>query len=491
MLNYKETYLSNYIEGELRHSELNTYIENYNPATGTPYSHLPDSDEADLQKAVNSASKAFSAWAKTSMDTRTRLLLRIADLIDLYADDLSFAESMDNGKPLSLSKSTDIPLAANFCRYYATGAMHFYSESYSTDEHTSNYVMRKPTGIVSCIIPWNMPFYYLIRKAIPALAIGNCVIIKPSEVTPLTAYLFSQICIETGLPPGVLNIVHGSDQKLLPLISKHRALSTISFTGSTQWAKQIASDGMQLFKKMYLETSNINPAIVFSDCNLDDCIRELLRASFTNQGQSYYSISWILVEASIFEAFKNEFTLRTGKLTVGDPMQARTRQGAIASKKYFDKILGQIKKIQDNGGKLLTGGKQAQVAGNRCKDGWFIEPTVFEIENFNKGLQLASLHSPIVMLQSFTSSENILDLVNSSEQGLVASIWTNQFDRAHTLTQKMKHGTIWINHWSMDDRNIPHGNNNNTGLNKDGGINTYKLFTEAKNICIKNGNSLI
>ena len=333
--------LENYIGGYFLPPSNNTYIENINPATGKVYGLIPNSNEADVNHAVEISKRAFESWSVTSNEKRFRLLNRIADLIDQYHDLLALAETNDNGKPLWLSKEVDIPRASSNFRFFATASMQFASESHAI-ESGINYTLRQPIGIVGCISPWNLPLYLFTWKIAPALAAGNCVIAKPSEVTPVTAYLLAKICKEAGLPDGVLNILHGDGPSCGEAIVKHPSIKAISFTGSTRAGERIASIAAPMFKKLSLELGGKNPNVIFADCEWDKMMFNTIRSSFGNQGQICLCGSRILIEDSIYDKFKHEFIERAKRLTVGDPLLPNSKQGAIVSKLHFEKIMSCI-----------------------------------------------------------------------------------------------------------------------------------------------------
>src|ERR1051325_714736 len=365
-------YLENYIGGNLIAPLNGKFIDNINPATGEVYGHIPDSDAKDVEVAVHAAQKAFPSWSTIPVEERFKILNRIAELIDANLDELALAETNDNGKPLWLSKKVDIPRASANFRFFATGIMHFPSESHIMEDKAVNYTLRQPLGIVGCISPWNLPPYLFTWKIAPALAAGNCVLAKPSEITPVTAFLLSKICKEAGLPAGVLNIIHGTGPKAGEAIVKHPLIKAISFTGSTRAGERIASIAAPKFKKLSLELGGKNPNIIFADCNWEKMMRTSIQSSFSNQGQICLCGSRILIEESIYNKFKEEFIARAKKLTVGDPLEENSKQGAVVSKLHYDKVLSCIELAKQEGGKLLLGGNAIKLDG-RCKEGLFIE----------------------------------------------------------------------------------------------------------------------
>ena len=474
----------NYINGELKEPIGNSWIDNYEPATGEIYSQIADSDLRDVELAVAAAENAFDGWCNTSAEERAKILLRIADIIDSNLDFLSEAESRDNGKPIKLASVVDIPRAGSNFRFFATAALQFPSEAHITENTAVNYTIRQPIGIVGCISPWNLPLYLFTWKIAPALAAGNCVIAKPSEITPLTAFELSKICMQAGLPAGVLNIVHGNGLRCGAEIVKHPKVKAISFTGSTRAGKEIASVTAPMFKKVSLELGGKNPNIIFADCDFEKMIHATINSSFSNQGEICLCGSRILIERSIYEKFKTRFVEETAKLKVGDPNEKGIRLGAIVSKVHFEKIMYHINLAKEEGGKILFGGEQVKLDG-RCKNGLFIQPTIIEGLNQKCRTNQEEIFGPVVTLQPFNSEEEALQLANESSYGLSATIWTENLNRAHRVAAKVQSGIIWINCWLFRDLRTPFGGMKNSGVGREGGNEAMRFFTEPKNVCIK------
>lgn len=445
---------------------------------------IPDSNEKDVNIAVEAAKKALKNWSIASPEERFRILNRIAELIDAHLPELALAETNDNGKPLWLSKKVDIPRASANFRFFATGIMHFATESHSMEDKAVNYTLRQPIGIVGCISPWNLPLYLFTWKIAPALAAGNCVIAKPSEVTPVTAFLLAKICKEAGLPDGVLNIIHGTGTNTGEAIVKHTDIKAISFTGSTRAGERIASLAAPKFKKLSLELGGKNPNIIFADCDWEKMMKTTMQSSFSNQGEICLCGSRILIEETVYEKFKAEFIERTKALTVGDPLDENSKQGAIVSKMHFDKIMRCIDTAKQEGGKILCGGSAVQPEG-RCANGYFIQPTVMEGLGPNCQTNTDEIFGPVVTLQSFKTEGEALQLANATQYGLAATIWTQDISKANRVAAKVESGIVWINCWLLRDLRTPFGGVKNSGVGREGGWEALRFFTEAKNVCIE------
>jgi aminomuconate-semialdehyde/2-hydroxymuconate-6-semialdehyde dehydrogenase len=480
-------HLENYIGGQFIPPAAGFYLDNINPATGSVYGKIPDSREEDVEAAVAAARMALPAWKSLATEKRFAILNKIAELIDAHMEELALAETNDNGKPLWLSKKVDIPRASSNFRFFATGSMHFSTESHSMGDQAVNYTLRQPVGIVGCISPWNLPLYLFTWKIAPALAAGNCVIAKPSEVTPASAYLLAHICKAAGLPDGVLNIVHGTGPHCGEAMVKHPEIKAISFTGSTRAGERIASIAAPMFKKISLELGGKNPNIIFADCDWDKMMTTAVQSSFSNQGQICLCGSRILVEASVYEKFKEDFLARVKKLKVGDPLEADSKQGAVVSELHFEKIKSCVALAVEEGGVILLGGNPVQPEG-RCNSGYFFEPTVIEGLGPNCRTNMEEIFGPVVTLQSFNSMEEALALANTSSYGLSATVWTQDITKANQMAAKLESGIIWVNCWLLRDLRTPFGGMKNSGVGREGGWEAMRFFTEPKNVCIEFGN---
>lgn len=474
----------NYIDGKLVPPAGGQYLNNINPAEGVAYSLCPDSDAEDVRRAIDAASNAFASWSAMPSPQRAMLLCKLADLIDRNLDNLAEAESIDNGKPVKLARAVDIPRASANIRFYAMAAPHFASEAHITDVDAINYTARTPVGVAGCISPWNLPLYLFTWKIAPALAAGCTVVAKPSELTPMTAFMLSELCIEAGLPKGVLNIVHGLGPKVGQAIVEHPGVAAISFTGGTATGRTIASTAAPMFKKLSLELGGKNPNIIFGDCDFDQALSTSLLSSFSNQGEICLCGSRIFVERPLYEKFVDAFVERTKKLKVGDPALPDTQLGALVSEAHMHKVLSYIKLAQHEGGIVLTGGRQVQVEG-RCKGGYFIEPTVITGLPHDCRTNQEEIFGPVVTIMPFDTEEEVLRYANSTVYGLSATLWTENLKRAHRVAAQVKSGIIWINCWLHRDLRTPFGGMKGSGVGREGGWEAMRFFTEAKNVCVK------
>jgi aminomuconate-semialdehyde/2-hydroxymuconate-6-semialdehyde dehydrogenase len=476
--------IQNYINGELTSPASGAYIDNVNPAEGKVYSLIPDSDAVDVQQAVEAAQHAFTGWSALAVEKRSAILMKIADLIDRDLEKLAIAESIDNGKPVKLALAIDIPRASSNMRFFATGAIHFASEAHITDREAVNYTSRTPIGVAGCISPWNLPLYLFTWKIAPALAAGCTVIAKPSELTPMTAYLFSKLCIEAGLPKGVLNIIHGLGPKAGQAIIEHPDIPAISFTGGTVTGRKIAATAAPMFKKLSLELGGKNPNIIFADCDFELAVSTSLQSSFSNQGEICLCGSRIFVERSLYSKFVDEFVRRTKTLTIGDPLDASSKMGALVSEAHMNKVLSYIKLAREEGGEILTGGERIQLKG-RCANGFFLEPTVIVGLSHHCRTNQEEIFGPVVTIMPFDTEEEVLTFANSTTYGLSATLWTENLKRAHRVSAQLKSGIIWVNCWLFRDLRTPFGGMKQSGVGREGGWEALRFFTDAKNICIK------
>jgi len=474
----------NFIDGQFTEPLGGKYLDNIEPATGKPYSQVADSDGRDVDLAVAAAESAFPNWSKRAAAERSRILLRIADLIERDSEKFARAESIDTGKPITLARSLDIPRAVANFRFFGTAILHTENEAHVTDGVAFNYTLRQPRGIAGLISPWNLPLYLLSWKIAPAIAVGNTAIAKPSELTPMTAFLLCEACNEAGLPAGVLNVVHGTGPSVGAPITAHPKITTISFTGGTVTGKKVAEACAPLFKKVSLELGGKNPNIIFADADLDSAINGSVRSSFANQGQVCLCGSRVFVEKSIYKNFVDRFIEKVAQLKQGDPLDEKTEQGAIVNKAQLDKVKFYVDLAQKEGGKIALGGKAPESVNDRCREGYFFPPTVITGLPVSCRTNREEIFGPVVTITPFDSEDEVIRYANDVDYGLSSSLWTQNLNRAHRVAEQIHTGTVWVNCWLVRDLRVPFGGMKASGVGREGGTEALHFFTEAKNVCI-------
>ncbi|GAB4019128.1 MAG: 5-carboxymethyl-2-hydroxymuconate semialdehyde dehydrogenase [Bdellovibrio sp.] len=472
----------NYIDGKLIAPVNGKFEDNISPITGKAYSQVPCSNEADVHLAVEAAVKAKDKWNRSTLKERKNVLRKLADGINKNFERLAQAETIDNGKPIGVSRAVDIPRSATNLEFYSDILTSFNGNYFQTDQFAHNITMKNPLGIVACISPWNLPLYLMTWKLAPALATGNCTIVKPSEVTPMTAYLFSKICQEADLPPGILSILHGKGPEVGTPMVTHKDIKAVSFTGSTATGRVINQLASQQFKKVSLEMGGKNPTIIFEDCDFEKTVSGAVRASFSNQGQICLCGSRILVQKSIYNKFKESFLEKAQKLKVGDPRESTTHVGALVSKLHYEKVLSHIDLAKKEGGTLLLGGNKIDLGGE-LSGGYYIAPTVFENLSQSCQTNMQEIFGPMVTLQSFETEEEAIALSNATQYGLSSSVWTQNINRAMRVSREIQSGIVWVNTWMMRDLRTPFGGMKESGMGREGGEWAFNFFTEPKNIC--------
>ena len=470
-----ELTIGNFINGRFVPPENDDYFDDVNPATEEVIARIPDSDRRDVDAAVAAARAAFPAWSRTTAAERSRLLLRLADLIERDLDPLACMESEDNGKPLSLARTLDIPRAVANFRFFATAILHHASEAHVTDSSALNYTLRQPLGVAGLISPWNLPLYLLSWKFAPAIASGNTCVAKPSELTPLTANRLAELSLEAGLPAGVMNIVHGYGPKAGAALVEHRDVPMISFTGGTVTGARVAAAAAPMFKKLSLELGGKNPTVVFADADFEQAVSTSLRSAFWNQGEICLCGSRIFVEESIYDDFVERFAAKAKALRIGEDI------GALVSEPHMKKVLGYIDLAKEEGGSIVAGGKRID------REGYFVEPTVITGLGCDRRVLQEEIFGPVVTITPFRDEAEAVGFANSTRYGLSASIWTRDLQRAHRVAAAIDSGTVWINCWLLRDLRVPFGGAKDSGVGREGGFESLNFFTEAKNVCVKLG----
>ncbi len=484
--------LANFINGAATPPAGGRYLDLIEPATGRPHSSVPASDSTDVAAAVTAAKAAFPAWSEMPALHRHRLLTRLADLIDANLDRLARAESIDSGKPITLARTMDIPRSASNLRYFAGAILHTQSETHDFDGAgvpggipALNYTLRKPRGVAGLISPWNLPLYLLTWKIAPALATGNTAVCKPSEFTPTTAAMLGELSAEAGLPPGVLNIVHGAGPAAGAAIIQHPDIPTISFTGSTKVGQWIAQTAGPMLKRISLELGGKNPFIVCEDADFDAALETAVRAGFTNQGQVCLCGSRLLVHEKIYDRFVHAYVERVKALKLGDPLEESTQQGALVNRAHLDKVSSYVDLARQLGGKILCGGAPPTTLPERCKGGFFYQPTVISGLDPACRVEQEEIFGPVVTVHPFRDDAHALSLANGTPYGLAATLFTTNAARAQSMAAALEAGIIWVNCWLVRDLRTPFGGMKQSGVGREGGQEAIKFFTEPKNVCVR------
>ena len=474
--------LFNMIGGEQMMPREMRFLENINPATGQRISHIPRSGLSDVDEAVGAAQVAFQVWSRMAPNARADVLDKVANRIEERQEEFALAESRDNGKPISLARQVDIPRAiANF-RFFA-GAVRHDSTGCHMMADALNYTIRKPLGVVGLITPWNLPLYLLSWKAAPALAMGNVVVAKPSEMTPTTASLLAEVFTEVGAPKGIFNVIHGLGAEAGGPLVDHPGIKAISFTGGTSTGATVAQTAAPQFKKLSLELGGKNASIVFDDCDFEKTVAGVTRAAFLNQGQVCLCGSRILVHRKVYLRFVDALVERARKMVIGDPFAEGTELGALISLEHRQKIESYIDYAVTDGGSVLTGGSRPMMSEEFVHGAW-LKPTVIADLDVECRASTEEIFGPVAVVHPFDTEEEAIEIANGVEYGLAASMWTSNVTRAHRLSAQLDTGMVWVNTWLHRDLRVPFGGVKNSGVGREGGRFSLEFFSEQQNICV-------
>lgn len=472
-----------FIDGKFVPSFDGKTFDNINPATEEKLGTVAEGGAAEIDLAVQAAKRALNGpWKKMSANERIAVLRKVGDLILARKDELAALESLDTGKPVWLSGSIDIPRSAYNFHFFSDYIRTITNEATQMDDVALNYAIRRPVGVIGLINPWNLPLLLLTWKLAPALAAGNTVVMKPAELTPMTATVLAEICRDAGMPDGVVNLVHGfGPNSAGAALTEHPDVNAISFTGETTTGKIIMTTAAKTLKRLSYELGGKNPNIIFADSNLDEVIETTMKSSFINQGEVCLCGSRIYVERSAYEAFLEKFVAKTKELVVGDPFEPKTKVGALISDEHYERVTGYIKLALEEGGTILHGGKRPE----GLDKGYYLEPTIITGLDRNCRVVQEEIFGPVVTVIPFDTEEDVLDQVNDTHYGLSASVWTNDLRRAHRVAGQIEAGIVWVNTWFLRDLRTPFGGMKQSGIGREGGMHSFEFYSELTNICIK------
>ena len=476
--------LSNYINGEWRPAICEHWIEDYSPANGSLIAQIPCSSSEDVDEAVLAASEAIEDWANLTIAERADWLEKIADALESRAEEVAQLESLDTGKPISLARSVDAARSVANFRFFAEQGREFESEIFEMSDAT-NRVVYKPVGVTGLITPWNLPLYLLSWKVAPALLMGNTVVAKPSEMTPMTASLLAEVMEDVELPIGVFNLVHGNGLDAGAPLTSHPDVNLISFTGGTATGREVAKSASSGFKKLSLELGGKNATIIRADADLDDMMPSIVRASFLNQGQVCLCGSRILIHESIYDPFVKGFLEVVSDMIVGDPSDDQTELGALISADHRDKVMSYIELAEEEGGYILCGGGAPVGIPQAFENGYWVSPTVIDGLAPDSRCATEEIFGPVVTLHPFSDDDEAVEIANMTDYGLAGSIWTQDVDAGSLMAERIDSGMVWVNCWLHRDLRVPFGGVKNSGVGREGGRWSLGFFSEAINICVK------
>ena len=476
--------LQNFIGGEFIAPISNNYLDNFNPATNERLNRIPNSNAKDVALAVKTAKQASSDWQKLTLADRIEWLDKIANAMEEKKGEIARLESLDTGKPITLATNVDATRSITNFRFFAQYCQSL-EEMNFTMEDATNFVVRKPVGVVGLITPWNLPLYLLTWKIAPALAMGNTIVAKPSELTPLTANFFAEILHEIGFPSGVFNLVHGLGLDTGQPILEHPEIKAISFTGGTATGKIVAATASPMFKKISLELGGKNATIICADADIDMAVSGAVKAAFTNSGQVCLCGSRILVDEKIYEKFLERFSKKVSKIKIGRPEDPNTEYGSVISNQHLEKILSYIQLAKQEGGTIVAGGNRITEIDGQTTNGCFLEPTIITGLSINSRCATEEIFGPVVTIHSFIDESEAITMANNTDYGLSGSVWTADENRGKEIASKIDSGVIWVNTWLHRDLRTPFGGVKKSGVGREGGIWSINFFSELSNVCVK------
>ncbi len=462
-------------------------FDTINPATGEVLTQISAASSADVDHAVEAARRAFEdrngAWRKLSASERGKMIWKLADLLEKNIDEFAELETLDNGKPIFESRYVDMPMVIDVLRYYAGWATKIHGETVNTSESAFTYTLREPVGVVGVIVPWNFPLLLASWKLGPALACGNTVVWKPASQTSLTTLRFGKLAVEAGVPAGVINIVTGPGEVGRTMV-KHPGIDKIAFTGSTAVGQEIMRNAADTVKRITLELGGKSPNIVFADSDIDNAVKGAITGIFYGKGEVCNAGSRLFLENKVKDEFTEKLVARASKMRPADPLDPKTRMGAIVSQQQMQTVLGYIEAGKKDGAKLVAGGNRVTVDGGK---GFFIEPTIFGDVKNHMTIAREEIFGPVLSVLTFDDVDEVIELANNNPYGLAAAVWTRDVKKAHSVSRRLKAGTVWINTYGLMDASLPFGGYKSSGFGRELGARALEHYTETKTVWLNMG----
>lgn len=470
-----------FINGQFVDAESGETLPTLNPHDNSIITEVAMAGRADVDKAVTAAHKAFPAWSRMAAMDRGRILLKLADLIEQNAEELARLESLDTGHPIRDSRILDVPRTAVTYRYFGGMADKFQGEQIPVEAGFLNYTLREPVGVVGQVVPWNFPLMFTSWKMAPALAAGNCVVMKPAEITPLSSLKIAELMAQAGMPDGVVNILPGLGSVAGQYIAEHGEIAKVAFTGSTATGRRIVQASAGNLKKVQLELGGKGANIVFEDANLVAAVNGAAWAIFHNQGQACIAGSRLVLHEKIADAFLEKFIPLAQSIRLGNPLDPNTEMGPLTSLQHRDRVLSYVDIARSQGGEVLAGGRAPEGA---LASGCYVEPTVVRAGSWKDRVAQEEVFGPFVTVITFKSDEEALQIANSTEYGLGGGLWTNNLQRAHKFAREMKSGMVWINCYKRVNPGSPFGGVGVSGYGREMGFDAMREYTQVKSVWV-------